>query len=144
MRYFSVQDCLLFNTYEFCPNANVSPEWQRLLYEEFYNDWLNDEANLSDPVIFMEAQYEAFMTVLKQRVVEQTPAFNSKNIDKTSNGKYRVRIQVEGTQLIQTFNSLDEARLFRNEMLKQPKIGGAMSEAFTASLNDKRNLLTAA
>lgn len=127
MRYFSIQETLLANAYEFCPEANVAPEWQRLLYEEFYVDWINTFApneplieaplDAADLIKFMDAQYAQFLALLIPAVVEQTPRFKSKHID-IHGAQYRVRLTVGTESVTQCFDDLDTARLFRNEMVK--------------------------
>ena len=121
---FSIAQLLLDNAYEF----PITPEWERLLYEEFYNQWLNDELNMTDPVIYVEDQYQAFLTEFNKALIKLTPVFKSQNIEQLPGGTYRVTVQIDGNRVRQTFDTLDEARLFRNEMLNHPKVEGFMSQ----------------
>ena len=123
MRYFSIQDTLLSNAYEFAPNATLTPEWERLVYEEFYLEWLGHDEELSDEPMdiaallsYMNAQYEGFM--VKLVAAYKPPTFKANNIDQLPSGAYRVRLMVGDERIAQTFDTLDQARLFRNDMLK--------------------------
>lgn len=126
---FSVTQLLLDNAYEF----PITPEWGRLLYEEFYTQWLSDELDMTDPVIYVEAKYQAFLTKFNKAVIKLTPVFNCKNIELLPGGTYRVTVQVEGSRVRQTFDTLDAARLFRNEMLDHSKVEGFMSRPYAAA-----------
>lgn len=135
MIYFSIQDTLLSNAYEFAPNATLTDEWTRLLFEELYLEWLGHNEELSDEpmdiaalISYMDAQYEAFMTKLVSAY--DPPAFKANNIDQLPSGAYRVRLMVGDERIAKSFDSLDEARLFRNDMLKHPKVGGFMSRPY--------------
>ena len=122
MLNFSVTTLLINNTFEFCPNTDVSPEWQRLLYEEFYNEWSSDESIRTHLERYMDKRFDKFMDQLKAAYVE--PVFKSKNIEELPGGKYRVTVQVEGSRVRQVFDTLDAARLFRNQMTNHPTVGG--------------------
>jgi len=117
MQIFSVVKLLIENTYEFCPDANVSDEWQRLVYEEFYHQWLNNEVTTLSVTDFIEQRYEAFIAELSTASALLAPVFNSKHID-IHGAQYRVRVMVGTDRVTQCFDTLDDARLFRNEMVK--------------------------
>lgn len=140
MKTFSIQTLLLDNAFEF----PITPEWERLLYEEFYVEWMNDDTLLTPLLTYLEEQYNAFIVKDFKQVEILTPVFKSQNIEELPGGKYRVTVQIEGSRVRQTFDTLDAARYFRNELLGVPKVGGLMADAFAASLRDERSTLTAA
>jgi len=117
MQIFSVVKLLIDNAYEFCPDANVSDEWQRLVYEEFYHQWLNNEVTTLSVTDFIEQRYEAFIAELSTASAKLAPVFSSKHIEKHGN-QYRVRITLGNDRVVQNFDNLDDARLFRNEIVK--------------------------
>lgn len=128
MDNFRIASQLLNNPVEF----PLDDEWLGLLRAEF-------EAHEADTQYLFDEFYRLL-------ALEQPPesVFQSECIEQRPGGTYRVTIQVEGVRVRQLFNTLDEARLYRNQMLNHPPVGGAMAQAFLASLNDERNLLTAA
>jgi hypothetical protein len=137
---FSITKLLLENAHEF----PLTPEWERLLYEEFYTQWLSDEIDMTDPVIYVEELYQAFLVKFNKAAAKLAPTFKAQNIEQLASGAYRVTLQVEGERIRKIFDTLDEARLFRNDLLKHPKVGGMMKDAFIATLNDARSALKAA
>ena len=123
MKTFSIQTLLLDNAHEF----PLTPEWERLLYEEFYTQWLSDELDMTDPVIYVEELCQVFLAKFNKAAAKLKPVFKAQNIEQIASGAYRVTLQVEGERIRKTFDSLDEARLYRNDMVKLPKVGGFMS-----------------
>ena len=60
----------------------------------------------------------------------------SQHIDQRPNGKYRLRLTLRGKTISQTYDTLDQARLVRNQLLDHPTVGGAQAKAFLLSLTN--------
>ncbi len=129
MKTFSIQTLLLDNAFEF----PITLEWERLLYEEFYVQWMNDDTLLMPILTYVEEQYNAFIAKHAKEAKRLTPVFNSQNIEELPGGKYRVTVQIEGSRVRQIFDTLDAARYFRNELLGVPKVSGLMANPIKES-----------
>ena len=60
----------------------------------------------------------------------------SKHIDLRPSGKYRLRVTIKGKLVNQTYDTLDQARHVRNQLLDHPKVEGRMAQAFLLSLTN--------
>ena len=60
----------------------------------------------------------------------------SKHIDELPSGKYRLRLRIKGHLVTQTYETIDEARWVRNQLLNHPLVGGVQAQAFLLSLSN--------
>ena len=52
------------------------------------------------------------------------------HIDLLPSGKYRVRVNLKGKTITQSYETLDQARWVRNCLLNHSPVGGMQAEAF--------------